>query len=284
MPTFAGYQFTEESIPLASILPSDTQPRNRDDLSDPKRQALLRSMAKNGLKDPIDVELLPSGMYSIIEGHGRYTCALFLEGPDSLFDWSRIRAKVYRVSPEESPRLRSVIMEAEAAKKKMNGQQAAEFIYRNRLLKNDVSEAEEANPKAARLVDFLLDPKRFTEQQAERLLIKLQASPETLSVASMHVRRRLGFGERGVLPESPEAQGLLRRTFVWLAEYGMVGPVKEHYSNSESGWRKVQESIDNDKPMARSRKAKEIEARRAEREARRLDDILDTDDDTAALN
>ncbi len=233
---FAGVSYVQLDIPVESIVESESQPTTRNDMSDPKRQALVRSMEHNGQKDRIDVIRLKDGRFQAIEGHGRVMAAHIL-------GWKTISAKVYEVDPDntaEQSRIRQAIFEANDTVMKMSGAQWAQYIF----LEGRSGEDIKAMSKAVDLVDFLQT--NLSGNEAEEYIMVRNVGPDTLASARRAVREILGLPARGMMPL--DTAPYVVKAFRWAVKHGMTRPIVDWFRDNK-GHAEVRKRIENDEPL-----------------------------------
>jgi hypothetical protein len=229
-------------------------------MSDPKRQALLRSMERDGQKDRIDVVELDEGRFQVIEGHGRV-------GAAAVLGWETVAAKVFETDPKQPDQrvlIRQRIFEANDAVMKMSGAQWAQFIY----LEGRATAGQDvkAMSKAVDLVDFILTN---LPKEAEDLIMVKNVGPDSLAAARRAVREIDGLPVRGPIPQ--DAVPHLAEIFKWVVKHGMTRPVVDWLKEGK-GHSTVSECIHEDEPLPgstgrgkpRRRAAAEVSEREAE--------------------
>jgi hypothetical protein len=232
---FAGVAYEQQDIPVESVVESESQPTTRNDMSDSKRQALLRSMEHNGQKDGIDVVRLKNGRFQVIEGHGRVMAAHAL-------GWKTIKAKVYDVDPAntaEQARIRQAIFEANDTVMKMSGAQWAQYIFLEGRNGQDIK----AMSKAVDLVDFI---QANLPDEAEDYILVKNVGPDALASARRAVREILGLPARGAMPADTAAY--VTKAFKWVVKHGMTRPIVDHFKENK-GHAEVRKRIENDEPL-----------------------------------
>jgi hypothetical protein len=238
---FADVVYVEHDIPVSSIVESGSQPTNRNDMSDPRRQKLLASIERDGQKDRIDVVQLEDGTYQVFEGHGRVLAA-------SVLGMETIAAKVFQTrDAAEIDRVRRAVFEANDTVMKMTGAQWAQYIYREGRNKDlDVR----ALSKAVDLVDFIQT--HMPDVADEYILVK-NVGPDALAAARRAVREILGLGGRGAMPQ--DTISYVVKTFRWVVKHGMTRPVIDWFKE-DKGHAEVRKCIENDTPLPSPRRGR----------------------------